>query len=396
MGKNAVIIVAAGRGERAGITGKGPKQYRKIGSESVFFRAANAFVRNKKIDLIQPVIHSDDHGRYLDAVPDSEKILAPVEGGQTRQQSVFAGLRALEKLQVENVLVHDAARPFVTGATITTVLDAIDPGTCALPAHAQGDTLKRVDDAGYVEATVPRERLFCAQTPQGFRYDEILSAHREMDRAGRLDFSDDAAVAEAVGMKVRIVPSPAGNLKITTPEDLFMANERVFATLPDIRTGNGYDVHALVDGESVWLCGIEIPFDRKLAGHSDADVGLHAVTDALLGALGARDIGDHFPPGDEQWRNTASDVFLRHAVQQAASAGATIRHLDVTLICEAPRIGPHRERMRERIAEIAAIEKDRVSVKATTNEGLGFVGRQEGIAAIATATVAYAPSGQED
>jgi 2-C-methyl-D-erythritol 4-phosphate cytidylyltransferase/2-C-methyl-D-erythritol 2,4-cyclodiphosphate synthase len=335
------------------------------------------------------VIHADDRALYETAMEQHQMLLPPVIGGTTRQESVLRGLQALEAHAPHKVLIHDAARPFVTTRIIDEVLGAIGPGCGALPASAVADTLKRADIDLLVTGTVSRDQLYAAQTPQGFVFSEILAAHREAALTGRTGLTDDAAVAEAAGMKVRIVPSPRSNSKLTTQDDLEGARMRLGRILPDVRTGNGYDVHQLEPGSGVTLCGVHMAHDRKLKGHSDADVGLHALTDALLGTIGEGDIGSHFPPSDMQWKGASSDRFLAHAVELVRKRGGTITHLDVSLICEAPRIGPHREAMRARIAQIAGVDIFRVAVKATTNEKIGFIGRGEGIAAIATATAVF-------
>ncbi len=388
MTSNAVVIVAAGRGERMGGEG-GPKQYRDLAGRSVLARAMRPFLDHPQIGRVLVVIHADDLELYRGAAPAHEKLLAPVTGGRTRQESVLNGLAALESLAPGKVLIHDAARPFGTASIISGVIEAAAPGTGALPACAVADTLKRADHDLIVGGTVPRDGLYSAQTPQGFVFADILAAHRAAARIGLAGLTDDAAVAESIGMTVRIVPSPQYNVKLTTQADLESARMRLANLLPDVRTGNGYDVHQLEAGTGVTLCGVEIPHDKRLKGHSDADVGLHALTDALLGTIGDGDIGSHFPPSDMRWKDASSDRFLAHAVGLVRSRGGVITHLDVSLICEAPRIGPHREAMRERIARIAGIEVSRVAVKATTNEKIGFVGRGEGIAAIATATAVF-------
>ncbi len=386
--RNAVVMVAAGRGERMGGDG-GPKQYRDLGGKSVLSRAARAFLDHPDVDHMLVVVHPDDHELYAAAMPDDAKLLPPVSGGATRQQSVHNGLQALEGIAPGKVLIHDAARPFVTDSIISDVLAAIAPGQGALPACAVADTLKRAGKALFIEETVPRDGLFAAQTPQGFMFNEILSAHREAARKGIAGLTDDASVAEAAGIAVRIVPSPQSNSKLTTQADMEAARMKLASRFPDVRTGNGYDVHQLEPGDGVTLCGVFIAHDQRLKGHSDADVGLHALTDALLGTIGDGDIGSHFPPSDMRWKGASSDRFLAHAVQLVRQRGGVITHLDVSLMCEAPRIGPHRDQMRARIAEIAGVEIFRVAVKATTNEKIGFIGRREGIAAIATATAVF-------
>lgn len=306
-----------------------------------------------------------------------------VAGGASRQGSVRAGLEALADIAPEFVLIHDAARPLVTGQIVDDVLAALDTNDGAIPAAAVTDTLKAGRD-GLISGTVPREGLWRAQTPQGFRFSKILAAHRA---AADVDLTDDAAVAERAGMTVALVPSPATNIKLTSPEDFQMAEALLAAQLADIRTGSGFDVHQFGLGDHVWLCGVKVPHSAGLVGHSDADAGLHALTDAILGAIGAGDIGVHFPPSDAQWKGAASDRFLAHAASLVRAKGGIVAHADVTLICEAPKVGPHREAMRARIAQILGLTLDRVSVKATTTEQLGFTGRREGIAAQAIATI---------
>ena len=381
----AVIIVAAGRGSRAG-SEHGPKQYRMIGGKSVLNRSMSAFTAHPHVDHIITVIHADDGAIYEASAPGSGKILPPVHGGKTRQASVFAGLQALSEINPDRVLIHDAARPFVDAGTMGRVIAAIGENCGALPAIAVADTLKRVEQ-GIVTDTIDRAQLYGAQTPQGFPYSGILAAHEKAANAGRTDFTDDTALAQWEGMKIQVVEGASANQKLTTNEDILRADQTMNSQIPDIRTGHGYDVHALEPGSSVRLCGIDIAHTASLKGHSDADVGLHALTDALLGTIGDGDIGSHFPPSDPQWNGASSDRFLRHAVNLVHAAGGTITHLDTTIICEAPMIGPHREKMRAEIARICDLDVSRISVKATTNERIGFIGREEGIAALATATV---------
>lgn len=390
MKKNAVVIVAAGRGERLG-SEKGPKQYRMLGGKSVLQRTIECFATHPEIHIIQVVIHTDDRELYSQATIEHEKLLKPVVGGASRQASCKAGVDALSDQNIEKVLIHDAARPFVSSQLISNVLKGVGGRTCTLPSVRIADTVKSTDDQGYVIETLPRETLRLAQTPQGFRFNEILAAHKQAALNADNEFTDDAAVAEWAGMKVKLVDGNRDNFKITTIEDMSAAQERVqmLNKFADIRTGSGYDVHTLGPGDKVILCGVEIPHSQSLQGHSDADVGLHSLTDALLGTIGAGDIGSHFPPSDSKWKGAASDQFLAHAVNLISDAGGTITNLDVTIICEAPKIGPHRDAMRTRVAQICGLGLQRVSVKATTNEKIGFIGREEGIAALATATVSF-------
>ena len=383
----AAVVVAAGRGERAGKS-HGPKQYREIGGKAVIAHAVDAFLTQPRISTVVAVVHADDLDLFKLAVP-CWKELTIVTGGPTRQDSVRLGLQALRRERPNRVLIHDAARPFVDGELIGGVVSAIGENIGALPALPVSDTLKSAP-AGMVEATVPRDGLFAAQTPQGFPYSALLEAHEKAHAAGRSDFTDDAAIAEWAGMRVKIVAGSPDNIKITWPRDIYMANQRLAAErYPDVRTGNGYDVHSFEAGDQVTLCGVKIPHGRKLSGHSDADVGLHALTDALLATCGAGDIGTHFPPSDPQWKGAASRLFVEHAARIVRSHGGRIAKADITLICEAPKIAPHRQAMTEALAAMLSISADRISIKATTNEKLGFVGREEGIAAIATASVIY-------
>ncbi len=385
------IIVAAGRGLRAASDATDlPKQYRPLGGAPILARSLAAFAAHKRVSAVITVIHRDDEARYRAAAePFAARLLPPVHGGRTRQESVRAGLSALRSASPRSVLIHDAARPFVPSQVIDRVICALDTHTAAIPACPVSDTLKRAEGDRIV-GTVERGGLWRAQTPQGFRYRDILAAHDAAAAAHQDAFTDDAAVAQWHGLDVTLVEGAESNRKLTTTEDFDLAERLLRAgqgRLPESRTGQGFDVHAFTDGDHVMLCGVRVPHERGLAGHSDADVGLHALTDAILGAIGDGDIGAHFPPSDPQWRGAASDLFLRDAARRVAARGASIVNVDVTLICQTPRIGPHRDAMRARIAEILGIAIDRVSVKATTTEGLGFTGRKEGIAATATATV---------
>jgi 2-C-methyl-D-erythritol 4-phosphate cytidylyltransferase/2-C-methyl-D-erythritol 2,4-cyclodiphosphate synthase len=388
----AVVVVAGGRGTRAGgAQGDAPKQYRSIGGRAVIAETIARLAAHPAIGAIQPVIHADDAEAFAAAVPADRKVLAPVFGGATRQHSVRNGLAALEPRAPGIVLVHDAVRPFVSPAVVDRVVAALAKAEGALAGLPVTDTVKRADEGRRITATVPRDGLWTAQTPQGFRFSSLLAAHRHAAAAGRDDLTDDAAVAEWAGLEVVLVEGERGNVKLTTAADIVAADERLtvraLSTLPDIRVGQGFDVHAFGPGDRVVLGGIAIPFDRGLDGHSDADVGLHALTDAILGAIADGDIGSHFPPSDPRWRGADSAQFLTAAVGRVRDRGGLVAHLDLTLVCEAPKIGPHRDAMRARIAAIAGLPVGRVAVKATTSERLGFTGRQEGIAALATATV---------
>jgi 2-C-methyl-D-erythritol 4-phosphate cytidylyltransferase / 2-C-methyl-D-erythritol 2,4-cyclodiphosphate synthase len=383
-GKTAVIVVAAGRGSRA--ARDVPKQYVTVGGEPVLRRTIRAFSSHEGIDAILTVIGDGDATRYAETVRGLPKLLPPVVGGATRQESVRNGLEALAGDPPRLVLVHDAARPFVSPDVIKAVIDACDAMSGAIPVLAITETVKRVE-AGNIAATIPREALATAQTPQGFPFAPLLAAHRSAAEAGRGDLTDDAAVAALAGLSVRAVEGDRANMKITTPAD-FSAAERMLAAAVETRTGHGFDVHTFGPGKSVWLCGVEIAHERGLIGHSDADVGLHALTDALLGTIGDGDIGMHFPPSDPKWKGASSDLFLADAVRRVRERGGRIVNLDVTIVCEAPKISPHREKMQARVAEIAGITPDRVGVKATTSEKMGFTGRGEGIVAMAIATVA--------
>ncbi len=382
----AVVIVAAGRGTRASEAGDAlPKQYRRLAGVPVLTRTLGAFARHPAIAGIVSVIHPEDRDHYdAAAAPFAGRLLAPVPGGATRQESVLAGLEALHSESPASVLIHDAARPFVSAGVIDRVTGALERSDGALPALAVADTLKR-GAGGAVAETVERAGLWAAQTPQGFRYDAIVSAHHAARAAQGHTFTDDASIAEWHGMGVALVEGEAGNMKLTTADDFALAEQRLAAG--ETRVGQGFDVHAFEAGDHVLLCGVRIPHDKSLAGHSDADVGLHAVTDALLGAVGEGDIGSHFPPSDPRWRGASSAIFLRDAAARVQARGGALVHVDVTLICERPKIGPHREAMRDTLAALLDTEPARVSVKATTTEGLGFTGRGEGIAALATATV---------
>ncbi|NOD83229.1 bifunctional 2-C-methyl-D-erythritol 4-phosphate cytidylyltransferase/2-C-methyl-D-erythritol 2,4-cyclodiphosphate synthase [Ruegeria sp. HKCCD6119] len=373
----AAIIVAAGRGSRAG--GGVPKQWRSLAGRRVADWTIERF--RGQMDHIVLVL-SDEDSVAWEEFRETDLILA--SGGTDRAGSVRNGLAALAGRNVQRVLIHDVARPCVTPRIITDVLNALETCPAAAPGLAVTDALW-VGHEQAVTGTQDRSNLFAAQTPQGFHYDAITAAHA----AHPGEAADDVEVARAAGLDVCIVPGDADNLKITRPED-FARAERIMGTEMDVRLGNGYDVHRFGDGDHVILCGVKVPHDRGLQGHSDADVGMHAVTDAIYGALAQGDIGQHFPPSDPQWKGAASEIFLRHAVELARQMGYRISNVDCTLVCEYPKIGPHAVAMREKMSEIMGLRADQVSVKATTSERLGFTGRSEGIASLATACLVKA------
>ena len=375
------LIVAGGSGQRFG--SERPKQYLDLAGKPVLRRTVEAFLHHPQVGGIRVVIDPAWRDAY-DAAVAGLGLPDPVAGGASRQDSVRNGLEALAADGApELVLIHDAARPLIDDSTIAAVIESLRDKPGAIAAVPVADTLKR-GNGGTICATVDREGLWRAQTPQGFRFPAILEAHRS---AAGLSLTDDAAVAERAGLAIALVPSKEDNFKVTTPDDLTRATRAIMSSLWDVRTGSGFDVHRFTDGDFVTLCGLRVPHSHGLEGHSDADVGLHALTDAILGALAAGDIGSHFPPSDPRWRGADSAKFLRHAADLVAERGGVIAHADVTIICERPKIGPHRAAMAERIAEILGIELGRVSVKATTTEELGFTGRREGIAAQAVATI---------
>jgi len=376
----AVLIVAAGKGERAGLGL--PKQYERLAGLPMLRRTVEAFhaPSSDKKWPVQVVIGAGQQDLAAAALAGLD-LPAPVTGGATRQESVRLGLEALAKDAPDYVLIHDAARPLVPAKVILAVVQALQSGAAgALPMVAVSDTLRRQDGKGHW-SLVSRENLYRAQTPQGFVYAKILAAHRDH---AKQEVTDDVALAELAGLKVEMVEGDEKNIKVTRKEDFALAESLLGG---DVRTATGYDVHKFKDGDHIWLCGLKIPHSHGLEGHSDADVGLHAITDALLGCIGEGDIGQHFPPTDERWRGAASWKFLDHAASLVAAKGGSINHVDVTIICERPKVGPHRDAMKSKIAEILKIDPSRVSVKATTTEGLGFTGRREGIAAQAIATV---------
>ena len=384
----AALVLAGGSGNRFG--GSVPKQYRALRGQSVLRHSIAAFAAHPGIDTVQAVIRAEDRTLYEEAAAGLD-LLPPVEGGATRQESARLGLESLAELSSgspSRVLIHDAARPVIDAALIARVIAAIDSHPAAIPAISVGDTLKRGED-GVIAATIDRAQLWRAQTPQAFRMDDILAAHRASSGA---ELSDDAAVAERAGLTVALVAGKEDNIKITSEADLRLAERLMGGSAGEVRVGAGFDVHAFGPGNSVMLGGVAIPHENGLIGHSDGDAALHALTDAILGAIAAGDIGVHFPPDDPKWRDAASETFLRHAGTLVAERGGEILHLDLTVICERPKIGPHRAVMAARIADILELELGRVSIKATTTEGLGFTGRAEGIAAQATATLRLPPN----
>jgi 2-C-methyl-D-erythritol 4-phosphate cytidylyltransferase/2-C-methyl-D-erythritol 2,4-cyclodiphosphate synthase len=393
----AALIVAAGRGARAARNGFAPnqqgfapKQYALLAGRPVLAHAVAAFDACPAVRTITVVIHADDRHLYDAAVHGcSARLTQPVVGGATRQESVRLGLASLQSASPDVVLIHDAARPFVTPEIVARVLAALATHDGAIAAEPLADTLKRDAGDGAIGATIARAGLWKAQTPQGFRFAAIMAAHAHAAAAGGPAFTDDAAIAEAAGLRVALVPGSARNFKITTPEDMAMAEQLVSPPAPALesRTGTGFDVHAFCPGDHVWLGGVRIPHDRGLLGHSDADAPLHALTDALLGAIGDGDIGQHFPPSDPAWKGAASHLFVADAARRIAARGGRIVNVDLTILCEEPRIGPHRDALRGAIADMLGIDVARVAVKATTTEGLGFTGRREGLAALASATV---------
>ncbi len=398
---NVAIIVAAGRGTRArGAKERNsltPKQYADLAGTPVLARTLGPYLTHPEITRIVVIIHQDDQALYetcIANISDRSRLMPPVIGGASRQDSVYNGLVSLAGDPPRHVLVHDAARPFVDAALITRVCTGLKDHDAVTPVLALSDTLALIDEKAYVQETPARAHYRRAQTPQGFLYQAILNAHQRARETTDRTFTDDAQIAHEAGIPVICVAGSDNNTKLTNPEDLVQARQKLSAmdasylSLSQIRTGIGYDVHRFTRGGGVILGGVSIAHTQALAGHSDADVVLHALTDAVLGALAEGDIGQHFPPSDCRWKGASSDIFLRFACERVRKRNGTINHLDVTLICEAPRIAPHARAMARNIARITGIDSTRVSVKSTTSEGLGFTGRNEGIAAQALATLA--------
>ncbi len=383
----SAIVVAAGTGTRLG--GSVPKQYQRVAGEMVLTRTLRAIMANMDLHHIVVAINPDAAALYKESVEtiDDARLQPPVHGGATRSQTVRRALEALAEHGPSGVLIHDGARPFVRPASLEAIIGALRDGEAAILAEPVVDALWRADGE-HADRPQARDGLWRAQTPQAFPYQAILAAHREEDTRTGTPALDDAEVFRRAGGQVRLIPGDPDNFKITTAPDMERA-ERLARqeTIMDVRTGHGFDVHRFREGSSVWLCGVEIPHTHALEGHSDADVGLHALADAIYGALGDGDIGRHFPPSDPQWKGAESHVFLSHAASRVASRGGRLSNVDVTLLCEAPKIAPHADAMRERIASLLQIAVERVSIKATTMERMGFVGREEGMGAMATATI---------
>ena len=392
--KTGVVIVAAGSGSRFG--DPIPKQYHMLGGKSILAHCIECFARHADPDLIQVVYnpaHQDWYESATATLNETGSLPAPVPGGDTRQQSVLNGLRALANKGPDIVLIHDAARPGISDDVIDRVMTALRAHPGAIPTLPVADTIKQTDRDGVITKTIARETLQRAQTPQGFDFKTILDAHQNFEGQ---EFTDDAALLEAIGLDVICVAGTTNNDKITHRDDFGRAQswanttdkETAHMSQEEYRAGTGFDVHRFAPGDHCILCGVKVPHSARLEGHSDADVGLHTLTDAILGAIGAGDIGQHFPPSDMQWKGAASDIFLRHAADLVRKRDGRIVNVDVTLICERPKIGPHTPAMRQKVAEILGIDLDRVNVKATTTERLGFTGREEGIAAQAAVSVA--------
>ena len=388
-GSTAILVVAAGRGSRVGAAL--PKQYLPLAGVSLLTRTLAGLAEADAELLV--VVNFEDMGHYEASIAAitlrRARLLPPVAGGRTRQESVRRGLAALAGLPrpPDLVLIHDGARPFVTPALVQRAIAAAQQNGAAAPGLLVTDTIKEVDGTGRITATPQRAALRAVQTPQAFRFDLIYAAHEAAAAAGAGDLTDDAAIAEWAGHPVHIFEGDPGNMKVTTPEDIAAAEVRLLRECPDIRMGQGYDVHAFGPGDHVWLGGLKVPHSKGLVGHSDADVLSHAITDALYGALGDGDIGSHFPPSDPQWKGADSSIFLKAAADAVRARGGMIAHIDATVVCETPKVGPHRDAIRQKIADVVDLPLDRVAVKATTSERLGFTGREEGIATLAIATV---------
>ncbi|QIG51174.1 bifunctional 2-C-methyl-D-erythritol 4-phosphate cytidylyltransferase/2-C-methyl-D-erythritol 2,4-cyclodiphosphate synthase [Nordella sp. HKS 07] len=381
--KIGAVVVAAGSGSRAG--GEKPKQYQTIGGRPVLWWTLKALLDHPRIAAVQTVIGPYQTGLFRDAVSDLD-IAPPVTGGATRQESCRIGLEALARHGLTHVLIHDAARPFLSPELIDRVIAGLATHQGAVPGLAVADTLKRAA-SGTIERTIDRSGLWAVQTPQGFAYDAICAAHEKARQAGHSQLTDDAAVAEFVGLDVAIVAGSPENRKMTTMDDIAEADRTLNRNLTDIRTGMGVDIHAFAPGDHVMLCGVRIDHTQRLAGHSDADVALHALTDAILGAIGEGDIGTFFPPSDPQWKDAPSSIFLSKAVELVRQRGGKVGNADIAILAEVPRISPHLAAMKSSLSAMLGIGEDRIAIKATTAETLGFVGRREGVTAFANVIV---------
>ncbi len=379
----AAVIVAGGTGLRAG--GEKPKQYQMIGGKPVIWWTLKAFVEHPGVSLVQTVI-ADGHGAMFEEAAGNFKVEKPVCGGVTRQESCLRGLEAIAAQKPAAVMIHDAARPFASQDLISHVIAWLSRHQAVVPGIPVADTLK-LAPGGIVKSTVDRSGMWAAQTPQGFSFDVILAAHRAAHTAGMGSFTDDAAVAEWAGIEIAMIPGRMENRKLTTAEDIEKADRAMLGGLPDIRVGQGIDVHPFADGDGVTLCGVVIAHDKRLKGHSDADAALHALTDAIFGAIGESDIGAHFPPSEAAWKGAASAIFLSKAVDCVRQRGGIIANVDITILAEAPRIAAHIPAMKAFLSPLLGIDASRIAIKATTTERLGAIGRKEGIAAFATATV---------
>jgi 2-C-methyl-D-erythritol 4-phosphate cytidylyltransferase / 2-C-methyl-D-erythritol 2,4-cyclodiphosphate synthase len=383
----AAVIVAGGSGLRAG--GERPKQYQLIGGKPVIRWTLEAFLNHPLVSHVQAVI-GEGHESLFSEATQGLHLPQPVQGGNNRQESCRLGVEACAGENVSKILIHDAARPFVSNAVISNVIAALDQCDAVVPGLPVADTMKFAPD-GIVVRTVDRGSMWFVQTPQGFTYEKILAAHRQAAREARSGFTDDAAVAEFHGLEVRIAAGEQANRKLTTAHDVKAADkdlaERLFVARPDVRTGQGIDFHVFEDGDGVILCGVKIPHHQKLKGHSDADVAMHALTDAILGAIGEVDIGVHFPPSDQRWKGVSSSTFLLKAMELLAQRKGIIANVDITILAELPRVSPHLANMKSSLAPLLQVSPDRIAIKATTTEEMGAIGRKEGIAAFAVATV---------
>jgi 2-C-methyl-D-erythritol 4-phosphate cytidylyltransferase / 2-C-methyl-D-erythritol 2,4-cyclodiphosphate synthase len=383
----AAVIVAGGSGLRAG--GGTPKQYQLIGGKPVIWWTLKSFLDHPAISHVQTVVAAG-HEAMFAAATAGLKLPPIVIGGATRQESCRLGLEACSRLDLQKVMIHDAARPFISADLISSVIAELDHATAVIPGLPVADTMKYAP-GGVISKTVDRSAMWFVQTPQGFDFGKILEAHRKAAREDQSGLTDDAAVAEFAGMQVRIIAGEQQNKKLTTSADVDIANaeltQRMFIERPDIRMGQGIDFHVFAPGKSVMLCGVEIPHTHKLKGHSDADVALHALTDAILGAIGEGDIGTHFPPSDAQWKNAASSIFVQKAMDLLGARGGVLANVDITILAEAPKVSTHIAAMKVALSPLLQISAERIAIKATTTETLGAIGRKEGMAAFAIATV---------